>query len=140
MHRQNFHSDSSPRQCPVPACPKRKTFEKRSAFVAHLAKKYPQQKEEFMPSKTKKRKSLPQTINWITTRCLYPGCVSNFQYTPTRHIFPASSYPAWKYTPRMLGHTCRPLSRKSNFFNAGGAKSSDGAGIFCGCSGGSVLL
>jgi hypothetical protein len=83
MHRQNFHSDWFPRQCPVPECPERKTFEKRNAFVGHLTKMHPQQKEEFMPSKTKKRKrkSLPQTTNWTTTRCLYPGCVSDFQYT-----------------------------------------------------------
>jgi hypothetical protein len=32
-----------------------------------------------------------------------------------------------------------PPSRTSNLFNVDGDKSSDGIGIFCGCSGGSIL-
>jgi hypothetical protein len=82
QHRQNFHSDWSARKCPVPTCPVTKTFEKRNAFIQHLKDNHPDRKDELMPAKTKKRKraSLPETVNWIASECLYPGCPSQYLY------------------------------------------------------------
>ena len=79
-HRQNFHSDWSPRECPE--CPELPEFGKRNAFVAHMKKKHPDRLEDLMPGKTKKRKraSLPETLEWMTSKCMVPGCKSNNTY------------------------------------------------------------
>jgi hypothetical protein len=79
-HRQNYHSDWSPRACPE--CPELPEFGKRNAFVAHIKKQHPDKLEDLMPGKTKKRKraSLPETLEWTTSMCVVPGCKSTNTY------------------------------------------------------------
>lgn len=78
IHRQNYHSDWTPRVCSV--CFEH--FEQRRAFVAHIKKYHPERMEELMPPKTKKRKraSLPETVNWVTSQCAFPGCKSDYAF------------------------------------------------------------
>ena len=79
-HRQNYHSDWSPRACPE--CPELPQFDKRNAFVAHIEKHHSDRMADLMPGKTKTRKRalLPETLEWKTSRCAVPECNSTNTY------------------------------------------------------------
>lgn len=86
-HRQNNHSDWSPRSCPE--CPELEAFAKRNAFVAHIKKEHADKVAELMPTKTKKRKraSLQETVEWTPSKCQVSGCpISNTYVTRDKYL------------------------------------------------------
>lgn len=73
-HRQDFHSVWTPQKCAK--CPDRPTFQTRRSLTQHIRYHHPHEKAELMPPKTKTRKRNPlaETVSWVTSVCLFPGC------------------------------------------------------------------